>query len=125
MIMEGMERLMTLADLSDMLGVPVNTLYGWRVRRRGPGRLPGWPARPVSPDGGRGLAGDADRSRTHDTLIMAYIERREVQQRDRSGRLKMVVRYKVRYRDWAGKPHSETSGGWLTRSGVRRRSRPN
>lgn len=39
---------------------------------------------------------------------MAYIERRELQQRDASGRTKRVVRYKVRYRDWAGKPHSET-----------------
>ena len=36
MIMESTERLMTLADLSDMLGVPVNTLYGWRVRGEGP-----------------------------------------------------------------------------------------
>ena len=33
--MEGTERLMTLADLSDMLGIPVNTLYGWRVRGDG------------------------------------------------------------------------------------------
>lgn len=39
---------------------------------------------------------------------MAYIERRELRQRDKSGRFKTVVRYKVRYRDWAGKPHSET-----------------
>jgi excisionase family DNA binding protein len=36
MIMHQTERLMTLADLSDMLGVPVNTLYGWRVRGAGP-----------------------------------------------------------------------------------------
>lgn len=39
---------------------------------------------------------------------MAYIERRELQQRDRSGRLRTVIRYKVRYRDVEGKPHSET-----------------
>ena len=34
--MDRTERLMTLADLSDMLGIPVNTLYGWRVRGDGP-----------------------------------------------------------------------------------------
>jgi integrase len=39
---------------------------------------------------------------------VAYVERSELQQRDASGRIKKVVRYKVRYRDWAGKPHSET-----------------
>ncbi len=39
---------------------------------------------------------------------MAYIERRQLEQRDRSGRSRSVVRYKVRYRDAAGKPHSET-----------------
>jgi excisionase family DNA binding protein len=30
------ERLMTIADLSAMLGVPVDTLYGWRHRGEGP-----------------------------------------------------------------------------------------
>jgi integrase len=39
---------------------------------------------------------------------VAYIERRELLRRDEAGRTKTVVRYKVRYRDWAGKPHSET-----------------
>jgi hypothetical protein len=39
---------------------------------------------------------------------MAHIERRELQQRDRSGRVKPVVHYKIRYRDWAGREHSET-----------------
>lgn len=39
---------------------------------------------------------------------MAHIERRELQRRDRSGRVKTVVRYKVRYRDWSGREHSET-----------------
>lgn len=39
---------------------------------------------------------------------MAYIERRELQQEDASGRIRTVVRYKVRYRDHAGKAHSET-----------------
>ena len=39
---------------------------------------------------------------------MVSIDRREVQQRDKSGRVRMVTRYKVRYRDRAGRPHSET-----------------
>ena len=30
------ERLMTIADLSTMLGVPIDTLYGWRHRGEGP-----------------------------------------------------------------------------------------
>jgi hypothetical protein len=30
------ERLMTLADLADMLGLPVITLYQWRHRGEGP-----------------------------------------------------------------------------------------
>lgn len=34
--MSASERLMSLGDLSEMLGVPVNTLYGWRVRGEGP-----------------------------------------------------------------------------------------
>jgi len=31
-----LERLMTITDLSDMLGVPVDTLYGWRHRGEDP-----------------------------------------------------------------------------------------
>ena len=34
--MENNDRLMTLAELADMLGVPVNTLYAWRCRGDGP-----------------------------------------------------------------------------------------
>jgi excisionase family DNA binding protein len=30
------ERLMTIADLSAMLGIPIATLYGWRHRGEGP-----------------------------------------------------------------------------------------
>jgi excisionase family DNA binding protein len=30
------ERLMTIADLSMMLGLPIDTLYGWRHRGEGP-----------------------------------------------------------------------------------------
>ena len=34
--MSKVEPLMTLSDLSEMLGVPVATLYGWRHRGEGP-----------------------------------------------------------------------------------------
>ena len=30
-----LDRLMTITDLSEMLGVPVDTLYGWRHRGEG------------------------------------------------------------------------------------------
>jgi excisionase family DNA binding protein len=30
------ERLLTVSDLSEMLGIPVDTLYGWRHRGQGP-----------------------------------------------------------------------------------------
>lgn len=33
---EAPERLMTLNELSEMLGVPVSTLYAWRYRGEGP-----------------------------------------------------------------------------------------
>lgn len=33
---EPSERLMTLTDLSELLGVPIGTLYGWRYRGEGP-----------------------------------------------------------------------------------------
>ena len=39
---------------------------------------------------------------------MTSIERRELQQRDKSGRVRTVVHYKIRYRDRAGRAHSET-----------------
>ena len=39
---------------------------------------------------------------------MAHIERRELEQRDGAGRVKTVTRYKIRYRDWSGREHSET-----------------
>jgi excisionase family DNA binding protein len=31
-----LDRLLTITDLSEMLGVPVDTLYGWRHRGDGP-----------------------------------------------------------------------------------------
>lgn len=39
---------------------------------------------------------------------MAYIERRSRKRRDATGRIREVVRYKVRYRDFNGRAHSET-----------------
>jgi excisionase family DNA binding protein len=34
--MKDSERLMTLAEVSELLGVPLSTLYGWRYRGEGP-----------------------------------------------------------------------------------------
>jgi excisionase family DNA binding protein len=34
--MQGTDRLMTMAEVSDLLGIPVSTLYGWRHRGEGP-----------------------------------------------------------------------------------------
>ncbi len=34
--MERSERLLTVEDLAEYLGVPVATLYAWRYRRQGP-----------------------------------------------------------------------------------------
>jgi hypothetical protein len=39
---------------------------------------------------------------------VAYIQRRRIQERTPSGRLKSVVTYRVRYRDWSGRLQSET-----------------
>ena len=39
---------------------------------------------------------------------MAHIERRRIQRRDSSGRLRAVTRYRVRYRDESGMQHCET-----------------
>lgn len=33
---DGEDRLMTLSEVSDLLGVPIATLYGWRYRGEGP-----------------------------------------------------------------------------------------
>ncbi len=39
---------------------------------------------------------------------MAYIERRQIERRSASGRVKLVTRYQVRYRDRTGRRHCET-----------------
>lgn len=36
MTIASTDRLMTMAELAEMLGVPVNTIYGWRCRGEGP-----------------------------------------------------------------------------------------
>jgi excisionase family DNA binding protein len=33
---QGTDRLMTMAEVSDLLRIPVSTLYGWRHRGEGP-----------------------------------------------------------------------------------------
>jgi excisionase family DNA binding protein len=33
---QGTDRLMTMAEVSDLLGSPISTLYGWRHRGEGP-----------------------------------------------------------------------------------------
>jgi hypothetical protein len=101
-----LDRLLTITDLSEMLGVPVDTLYGWRHRGEGPagyriGRhvfdTAEQPSRPGSTLRSTSARGD-----------VAHIERRRLRQRDASGRTRTVVHYKVRYRDASGKHHSET-----------------
>jgi hypothetical protein len=102
-------RLMTIADLSTMLGAPIDTLYGWRHRGEGPratasaatfaiaapASRPGWRSRPTagSPHGNR---------------RMAHIERRRIRQPDAAGRGRVVTRYRVRYRAESGRQHCET-----------------
>jgi excisionase family DNA binding protein len=34
--MESLDRLLTIEDLAEYLGVPVATLYAWRYHRQGP-----------------------------------------------------------------------------------------
>lgn len=41
---------------------------------------------------------------------MAHVERRWLKQRDSSGRVRSVTRYRVRYRDWSGRHPVETFG---------------
>ena len=103
------ERLMTIRELSAMLGVPIDTLYGWRHRGRWTSWLPHRSTRPLSPRHGRSLAGSAGRCPTRGQRVaMAYIERRVATRREASGRTRRVVRYRVRYRDPSGRQRGET-----------------
>jgi hypothetical protein len=59
MTLQAGDKLMSLTDVSEMLGIPVHTLYRWRHNGDGPRWLSGGPARAVSQGGRRGLAGAA------------------------------------------------------------------
>ena len=61
MTLQAGDKLMSLTDVSEMLGIPVHTLYRWRYKGDGPSRLPGGPSRAVPSRGCRGLAGTAGR----------------------------------------------------------------
>ena len=103
------ERLMTITDLSTMLGVPVDTLYGWRHRGQGPrGYRVGRHVRYRRSSVEAWLEEQADRRQPARDRRMAHIERRRIQRRDSSGRLRVVTRYRVRYRGGSGKQHCET-----------------
>ena len=55
------ERLMTLTELSEMLGVPIHTLYGWRHRGEGPVGYRRIVARPPTrPDPARSMGSRVD-----------------------------------------------------------------
>ena len=57
----GTDRLMTMAEVSDLFGIPISTLYGWRHRGEGPaGYRIGRHVR-YRRGGGRGLDRDARR----------------------------------------------------------------
>jgi hypothetical protein len=56
MTLQARDKLMSLTDVSEMLGIPVHTLYRWRYKGEGASRLSGWPACPVSQRGRRRLA---------------------------------------------------------------------
>jgi hypothetical protein len=100
-----LDRLLTITDLSEMLGVPVDTLYGWR--HRGEGRQATESAVTFDTAGQPWRLGLTPKP-TSARGDVAHIERCRIRQRDASGRTRTVVHYKVRYRDASGKHHSET-----------------
>jgi hypothetical protein len=61
MTVQTRDKLMSLTDVSEMLGIPVQTLYRWRCKGDGPARLSGGPSCAVSQGGRRGLAGATSR----------------------------------------------------------------
>ena len=120
---KSIERLMTLPELSEMLGVQIETLYGWRHRGEGPVGIGsavtsatparqlrnGWRCKPTVAT--RWVGG-----------TVAYIERRQLEQRDRSGRTRSVVRYKVCYRDAAANRTARLNVASSTRNAEKLRS---
>ena len=61
MTLQAGERLMSLTEVSEMLGIPVHTLYRWRYKGDGPVGYRGWSSRALLPGGRRGLAGATSR----------------------------------------------------------------
>ena len=103
------ERLITIADLSTILGCRLTPSTAGAIAGKAqgatasaatfaiaaPASRPGWRNRPtaVSPHGNR---------------RMAHIERPRIRQPDASGRGRVVTRYRVRYRAESGRRHCET-----------------
>ena len=72
------ERLMTIAKLSTMLGVPIDTLYGWRHRGEGPkGYRVGRHVRYRGSTVEAWLEGRPTVASAHGNRRMAHIERRQ------------------------------------------------
>jgi excisionase family DNA binding protein len=77
-----LDRLLTITDLSEMLGVPVDTLYGWRHRGEGPaGYRIGRHVRYAEQPSRLGLTPKPTSARGE----VAHIERRRLRQPDGSG----------------------------------------
>ena len=109
MTVEGSDRLMTMADLSEMLEIPVNTLYGWRCRGARAARLPYRPLRPLSPICRRNPGSSSKPTNRHRSgAEHGQCPARRFSVKDSSGRMRTVTRYRVRYRDWSGIEHGET-----------------
>jgi hypothetical protein len=100
---------MTIADLSTMLGIPIDTLYGWRHRGEGPRGYRRRPPRSLSPLQRRGLARGASRPPSVRTGIGGWLTSSD--SHSSAGRLwppSSRHRYRVRYRDESGRQHCET-----------------
>jgi hypothetical protein len=54
MTLQAGDKLMSLTDLSEMLDIPVHTLYRWRYKGDGPVGYRGGPARAIPPGSRRG-----------------------------------------------------------------------
>jgi hypothetical protein len=115
-----LDRLMTITDLSEMLRVPVTPCTG--------GGTAVW-ARQATESAvmfdtaGRPSRLGLTRKPTDDRGDVAHIERRRLQQRDAAGRTRTVVRYKVRYRDATGNITARPRPDWSMPSAGRLRSK--
>ena len=59
MTLQAGDKLMSLGDVSEMLGIPVHTLYRWRYKGRRPSRLPDLSAQDLRPPNARQRGPDA------------------------------------------------------------------